>query len=189
MPVDTVKTVLQVHGEAGMEQLQARIAVVGLGCMYDGALAAALATLVGHFPWFVTHNYLTSLFPDENHSSGAFTKLSRRAAIGFASSVVSDCVSNGVRVLKTVKQTSQVQVTYGDVLSNLLQTEGVWGLMGRGLGTKVLANGISAMLFTVMWKWLMQLWQQHYGENNGRGEGSLPTCQTPEDTEPLMKMR
>ena len=186
MPLDTIKTVLQVHGEAGMQQLWGRISVEGLGCMYDGALAAALATLVGHFPWFVTHNYLSKLFPDENHSSGPLAKLSRRAAIGFASSFTSDCVSNGVRVLKTVKQTSQVQVTYSEVLSDLVHTEGVWGLLGRGLGTKVLANGISAMLFTVMWKWLMQLWQQRYGEN-ARG-GSLATCQTREDNQPLMKM-
>ena len=39
----------------------------------------------------------------------------RRAFIGFCSSFVSDCVSNGMRVVKTYKQTSLVPLSYAEV--------------------------------------------------------------------------
>lgn len=34
----------------------------------------------------------------------------------------------------------------------IIEADGVQGLLLRGLGTKVLTNGISAMLFTIVWK-------------------------------------
>jgi len=30
----------------------------------------------------------------------------------------------------------------------------VWGLFGRGLGTRVLANGLQGLMFSVLWKYL-----------------------------------
>ena len=41
-------------------------------------------------------------------------KLVRRAGIGFCSSFASDCVSNGMRVVKTYKQTSLVPLSYAE---------------------------------------------------------------------------
>ena len=79
-------------------------------------------------------------------------KLARNAGIGFCSSFVSDCFSNGMRVVTVTKQSSKVQVGYAEVARSIIKTDGVWGLVGRGLGTKILSNGISAMLFSVMWR-------------------------------------
>lgn len=30
----------------------------GLKSFYQGGIASAIATMVGHYPWFVTNNYL-----------------------------------------------------------------------------------------------------------------------------------
>ena len=58
MPVDTLKTTLQVEGPKGMKLLGAKLASQGPLVMWHGSLAAASATAVGHFPWFYTFNLL-----------------------------------------------------------------------------------------------------------------------------------
>ena len=35
---------------------------------------------------------------------------------------------------------------------DIVATDGVLGLMGRGLKTKILANGCQSILFTVLWR-------------------------------------
>ena len=45
---------------------------------------------------------------------------------------------------------------YGTVCCPVIQSDGLWGLLGRGLGTKILSNGISAMLFSVLWRYFEQ---------------------------------
>jgi len=69
------------------------VKVGGVPALYQGALAAASATFVGHYPWFFTYNYLTE------HLDKADTKignLGRSAFIGFCSSAISDTCSNSV---------------------------------------------------------------------------------------------
>lgn len=61
---------------------------------------------MGHYPWFFSHNYLSENLPAFDFAYGRHV---RYAAIGFASSVVSDTCSNSIRVLKTTKQTSVVR--------------------------------------------------------------------------------
>ncbi len=51
MPVDTMKTVMQVEGAAGMAVLKNKLATSGPRVLYAGSLGAASATLVGHYPW------------------------------------------------------------------------------------------------------------------------------------------
>jgi hypothetical protein len=58
MPIDAVKTTLQVQGAAGMKQLAASIQSNGIGSLYAGALGANLATFMGHYPWFYVNNLL-----------------------------------------------------------------------------------------------------------------------------------
>lgn len=79
-------------------------------------------------------------------------RLVRSAFIGWCSSFVSDCCSNSIRVIKTAKQTATVSVTYREVVSGILAKEGVQGLMFRGLGTKLITNGIQGILFSVLWR-------------------------------------
>jgi uncharacterized sodium:solute symporter family permease YidK len=79
-------------------------------------------------------------------------ELGRRAILGFCSSAVSDTCSNSIRVVKVYKQSHPEQLTYGQVIRNVLAESGVQGLMFRGLETKILANGLQGILFSILWK-------------------------------------
>lgn len=120
--------------------LRDRIKRYGPGTLWSGAWATAAANFVGSFPWYVTphvfspvsyvcswrksclirfatYNYLSLHLPNPSefhHSHFGFTmlKLSRQALIGFVSSVVSDTISNSLRVIKTYRQTAEEDVGY-----------------------------------------------------------------------------
>jgi hypothetical protein len=51
MPIDTIKTTMQVEGKDGMTKLWAKVRTTGPQTFYYGSLAAAAATFVGHYPW------------------------------------------------------------------------------------------------------------------------------------------
>ena len=51
MPIDACKTLMQVEGKNGLKLLRAKVAANGPRVLYAGALGAAGATLVGHYPW------------------------------------------------------------------------------------------------------------------------------------------
>lgn len=79
-------------------------------------------------------------------------ELGRRALLGFCSSAVSDTCSNSIRVVKVYKQSHHEQLTYLQVINRVLQESGVRGLFFRGLETKILANGLQGILFSILWK-------------------------------------
>ena len=54
-----------------------------------------------------------------------------------------------MRVVTTVKINSEVEIGYLAVAQNIIKEDGLWGLIGRGLATKIISNGIQAMLFSV----------------------------------------
>jgi len=153
-PVDALKTTLQVQGSAGLTILADRVAKDGVSTLWSGALASSFATFMGHYPWFVTYNYLQAKIPQ---AKGKFTGMMRNAFIGLCSSAVSDVVSNSIRVVKTKKQTAVEAITYMATISAIIAEDGVQGLFLRGLGTKLLTNGVSAMLFSILWKYFEQL--------------------------------
>jgi len=72
--------------------------------------------------------------------------------LGFCSSAVSDTCSNSIRVVKVYKQSHPDQLTYAQVVKNVISESGVSGLMFRGLETKILANGLQGILFSILWK-------------------------------------
>lgn len=72
--------------------------------------------------------------------------------IGFFASAVSDVVSNSIRVLKVYKQSSTEALTYSQCLAQILQEDGWAGLFGRGLVTKIVANGLQGIMFSILWK-------------------------------------
>jgi hypothetical protein len=53
MPIDACKTLMQVEGKNGLALLRTKVAAHGPRVLYAGALGAAGATLVGHYPWCV----------------------------------------------------------------------------------------------------------------------------------------
>lgn len=83
----------------------------------------------------------------------------RSAAIGCTASAVSDTVSNGLRVVKTIRQTADgdAEVSYAQAARQVLDTEGIAGLLGRGLGTRLLVNVAQGAVFSVALKVLTDL--------------------------------
>jgi len=163
-PIDTLKTMLQVEGPAGLQMLTKKIAENGMMSMYDGAVGTWVATFVGHYPWFATYNFLDKRVP----KAEGRMKLLRSAFIGFWSAMVSDIVSNGIRVVKTYVQTSATQVGYVEAVQTILASDGISGLLFRGLGIKLASNGLSSILFTVLWKIFMEMWQGKKTEERKR---------------------
>lgn len=46
------------------------------------------------------------------------------------------------------------------MLQEILAKEGYAGLFGRGLKTKILANGLQGLLFTVLWRIGQDMWNK-----------------------------
>jgi len=156
-PVDTLKTTLQTQGREGWGILKRRIKVHGVGSLWYGAFATAAATFVGHYPWFGTYNFLSENLPPPHN---LFQKLLRQAFIGFAASVVSDSISNSLRVVKTYRQVNETRISYMNAARAVIATDGLLGLFGRGLKTRILANGLQGIMFSILWKLFMDLWDK-----------------------------
>jgi Mitochondrial carrier protein len=162
MPVDASKTAMQVEGQDGLGRLWERVGESGPGVLYRGGAAQVAATAVGHFPWFVTYNFLNEALPlvGDNDGNAALLSLVRSAAMGLTASCVSDTVSNSLRVIKTTAQTAQLSVdkelSYPEVVALIVERDGVAGLFGRGLQTRLLTNAIQGALFSVLWKYFQQ---------------------------------
>jgi hypothetical protein len=152
-PVDTYKTALQVEGS--VDGLGARVAANGPAVLWRGCLAAAAATFVGNYPWFLTYNYLDGVLPA---ADPGLERLARRAALGVAASCASDVCSNGLRVVKTKVQTSpDADASPLDVARRVLDEDGLRGLLGRGLKTRLLVNCLQGAVFSVAWKYFEQV--------------------------------
>jgi len=156
MPIDALKTTLQAEGPKAVKMLGTKLSHQGPTVLWHGAGAAATATAVGHFPWFYTFNLLQEIVPQykETHK-----KLARNAAIGFTASVVSDTISNSLRVIKTVRQTYPTPISYRETVQMVVEKDGMLGLFGRGLKTRILANGLQGLMFSVLWKYFQDLQQ------------------------------
>lgn len=176
MPVDTVKTVMQVEGKDGLAKLAVKFKAQGPPVFFHGAMAAWAANTVGHYPWFATYNYLSevgilwplrhsplnySYPPPRLHLTlpqvlprGETTveKLGRSAVIGFCSSAISDTCSNSIRVVKVYKQANTESISYPEAVRRVIKEDGLGGLFGRGLSTKIVSNGFQGLMFSVLWK-------------------------------------
>lgn len=158
MPVDTIKTILQVEGNKGWSLLSQKVRCFGPQVLFHGSAASAAATLVGHYPWYTTYNYLSYVIPD--YKDDMVAKLARSAVIGFSASLISDTISNSFRVVKTARQSTAQSVTYRNIIAQIVREDGLQGLMGRGLKTRLLTNGIQGLMFSVLWR----LGQDYYAE-------------------------
>jgi len=149
MPIDAIKTTLQVEGKPGLALLRNKIKANGIKIMFNGTLASMSATFVGHYPWFLTYNLLNARIPKytETHK-----KLIRNAFIGFNAAVISDTCSNSLRVIKTTRQTHKDQLSYVNSIKSVVDKDGLIGLFGRGLKTRIMTNGVQGIMFTVFWR-------------------------------------
>lgn len=104
--------------------------------------------------WFATYNYLSANLPPDHT---LMQKLARQAFIGFVASVVSDTVSNSLRVVKTYRQVNETRIGYFDAAKAVVAADGLKGLFGRGLKTRIIANGCQGLMFSILWKLFMDL--------------------------------
>lgn len=88
-------------------------------------------------------------------------------------SIVSDSVSNSLRVVKTYRQVNDTKVGYGESFQGcfvdscllfaveaarlVVLEDGLLGLFGRGLKTRILCNGLQGLLFSILWKLFLDL--------------------------------
>ena len=121
--------------------------------LWHGALGAAGATFVGHYPWFVTYNTLDEYLPKYDRKKEMLPFLGVSAVKGFCASAVSDSVSNPIRVLKVYRQTNADSKGYIAAAGEIYAKEGV-GAFYRGLRTKIVANGLQGILFSIAWKYI-----------------------------------
>ncbi|RXK37497.1 hypothetical protein M231_05218 [Tremella mesenterica] len=155
-PIDTLKTTQQTQGgKEGLRLLRQRIKENGVGCLWWGALATAAATFVGHYPWFGTYNYLSDVLPQPHN---IMQKLARQAFIGFSASVVSDTVSNSLRVVKTYRQVHEKDVGYWTAAKDIVASDGLLALFGRGLPVRLATNGLQGLIFSILWKLFTDMW-------------------------------
>lgn len=150
VPIETIKTVLQVDGFPGFQKLMKEAFSGNLLRLYCGSTATILSTLLSHYPWFYVHNLLEQRM---KKWEGPMQSIARSALIGFLASIVSDCVSNVVRVIKTLKQTlGNDKAAFTNVVNELVREQGIWGFLGRGLATRIIANGLQSIVFVIVWK-------------------------------------
>jgi hypothetical protein len=137
------------------------VSIVKLNLLYS--LNELQENLCLHLHWkniqFYTYNVLSSsaivqsLIPSQ---------LLRNAGIGVIASVVSDTFVNIFRVVKTTKQSlgSKQNVSYIETVRIILAADGYRGLFGRGLRTRIYANAIQSLVFTVVWRGLIDFWRR-----------------------------
>ncbi|KAG7360314.1 mitochondrial carrier protein [Nitzschia inconspicua] len=191
MPIDTCKTVLQVDSQEGFRNLMKRVREGKILVLYAGSIATAVSAIVGHYPWFVCYNFLKQAGWLALLIPSAFL---RNAAIGLMSSIASDAVVNVFRVVKTAKQTmgTRHDVSYVSIVRMIVASDGWMGLFGRGLRTRIFANALQSILFTVIWRGLAEHWGNASNDGgNGtkagiRGAQTIVAQSTHEDPEELI---
>jgi hypothetical protein len=84
---------------------------------------------------------------------------------------VADTVSNCVRVVKTVKQAaaSHCSHSYWQIISKIVAKDGLSGLLFRGLYSRILADGVQSILFTVLWKLLVMYFDDSFSQKKEVG--------------------
>jgi hypothetical protein len=146
----------KVNGIKGFTVLVDRVLSGEWDSLFEGTVATILCTVVSHYPWFLTINLLDVIWP----KSTGDNQLLRNAIVGFIASAIADVVSNPIRVVKTMKQSLAVEkilpaMSYSEIAVEIIQQNGWSGLFFRGLDSRILSNGLQSMLFTVVWKFLV----------------------------------
>lgn len=112
LPFDAWKTAKQVYGVEGLKILLDKFRSQGVSAFYQGGVAWSMSSIVSHYPWYVSNNYLEHYLPGHSFREEPLRALVRSAGIGFVSQLFSDCASNWLRVIKTYKQTTTDYISY-----------------------------------------------------------------------------
>ena len=61
-------------------------------------------------------------------------------------------------------------MSYMGTISKIVADDGVAGLFLRGLGTKIISNGVQAMLYTIVWRYVQELIEKRQKEKEKKGK-------------------
>lgn len=124
------------------------------------------------FSRFYTYNFLSGL---EWLQRAIPSRLLKNASVGLVASVISDTTVNVFRVIKTTKQAlgSKRDLTYSETVRMVLAADGWRGLFGRGLRTRILANALQSIVFTIIWRGLAERWGTSRGDSDGEETKSV----------------
>jgi hypothetical protein len=142
-----------VRGAAGIDELRGKVLNHGVMILFTGSFGSWILSMVGYFPWYATFNVLNTRLRRER----GWWKHARNGAIGLCASIAADTLTNSVRVVKVVAQTSVVPLGYVGAARQVIAEAGVIGLLFRGLPLKLISNGVQCILFTVVWRHLMEV--------------------------------
>ena len=154
---------LQVHG--GARALAAKVRAGGPAPSSTATRGPRAPAPLGYYPWFFTYGWLDRRLPRSTEDTPLIARLGRHASMGFAASAVSDTVSNAVRVVKVCRQTHPTPISYIEAARRVISEDGVRGLLGRGLRTKILANGVQGATFSVAWRCIESWWKNEKKED------------------------
>lgn len=176
MPVDTLKTVLQVDGIHGFHLVLERLILYrDYGALYQGSLATAIGAALAHYSWFLVYNGCYMIKKDIQQT---WLDALINALIGLLASLFSDIICNPIRVLKTVKQSATTshsnlrRMTYMEALVYIYRRDGLFGLFGRGLASRVISNGIQSMIFNAI---LRSIMLKLSSSSTSNGEDGIPS--------------
>ena len=69
---------------------------------------------------------------------------------------------------------SKHNASYGDTIRMILAADGWKGLFGRGLRTRIFANALQSMIFTVIWRALAERWKASKDNDDDPVVAELP---------------
>ena len=141
LPLDTAKTMMAVGGPGSLGSLQLRIQDDGFVTLWSGAIWVAIAAIGGHFPWFVTFNYLDEKIPEMRSRC---SKNLRRALIGFCSAVVATLCTNPFHNYKVQSQFAGTRAFGSSSIT-------------AGFQLRIFTALLSSIMFTVMWQEIQEL--------------------------------
>jgi len=68
---------------------------------------------------------------------------------------------------------NETRIGYVDAAKAVVATDGWIGLFGRGLVTRIIANGLQGMMFSILWKLFLDLCVKYAPENMSTNSFSL----------------
>lgn len=151
-PLDALKTNMQIHGHSARAVLTARARAEGPLFLFDGSCASMLSTFIGQLPYWATFKACCARTGPSALSVGL---------CAWAATCVSNLGSNVFHVLKTARQASGAR-SYADAVRAIVRKDGVRGLFARGLFTRMLANSMQSVVFTVVWRLLATKGQRRH---------------------------
>lgn len=147
MPIDTLDNMLQVYGKNGTSVLREKIKKKGVLSLYNGGLAWSSTNLIGYIGWFNTYTFLEFIGNKYDINNNYYNMFE-----GVTATIVSDTITNPIRVLKIYRQTNKHNISYYNSYKEIINEYGYRNFIFRGLKTRLFMHSLQNGLFVIMWK-------------------------------------